>query len=132
MPDAPLDKRNPAPGFVRNPDHEVRYTPANVHVVGTVNGKTVVDSRNAILVEETNHGPVHYIPMTDCDLTVFTPTAKKTYCPYKSQASYWTITVGDTVLKDIAWSYDTPYDEAAGLKGHFGFYSDRFDRFEIR
>jgi len=113
---------NPAPGFKRKPGHVVDIKPAGVSYRAMIGQTVVADSDKALLVEESNHDPVYYVPMADCDLTLFRPTERKTYCPYKGEASYWTLRRDDAELSNIAWSYDTPFDEAMPLKGHLAFY----------
>lgn len=124
MPDAGT---NPAPGFTKNPDHKVVLGPAGKRVTVMLAGETVADSANAILCEESNHGPVYYVPMVDTRADAFTPTARSTYCPYKGTASYWSIRVGGETAENAAWSYDLPYDECASLVKHVAFYPDKVD-----
>ncbi len=128
MPDA---GSNPAPGFAKNPSHAVTLSPAGKRVVVTVGGEAIADSTRALLCEETNHGPVFYIPMTDTRVDAFTPTEKRTYCPYKGHASHWTIRVGETRADNAAWSYDLPYDEVVDLQKHLAFYPNRVDSIEV-
>lgn len=122
---------NPAPGFQRKPEHRVAFSPAGKHITATLGGVVVAESDSALLCEESNHEPVYYIPMTDCRVDQLIPTSKKTYCPYKGEASYWTLSVGDASARDAAWSYDTPYDEALPIKGHVAFYTGKLDGFEV-
>ncbi|MDF1790838.1 MAG: DUF427 domain-containing protein [Thalassobaculaceae bacterium] len=124
MPDAGI---NPAPGFTKKPEHRVALKPAGRRVLVTLGGETVADSTQAILCEESNHGPVYYVPMVDTRVDAFTPTARSTYCPYKGTASYWSISAGGTKAENAAWSYDLPYDECAALAKHVAFYGDKVD-----
>ena len=91
----------------------------------------VPDSSAALRVEETGHGPVHYLPEKDVRLDLLRPTAHKTYCPFKGTASYWTIKVGDKSAENAIWGYETPYDETEALAGHYAFYGNRVDSIEI-
>ena len=118
---------NPAPGFVKKPEHKVRLIPADKRVLVTLGGETVADSAAALLCEETGHDPVYYVPMVDIRADAFTPTSRSTYCPYKGKASYWSITAGEIRAENAAWSYDLPYDECSALTKHVAFYGDKVD-----
>jgi uncharacterized protein (DUF427 family) len=122
---------NPAPGFVKKPEHQVRLSPAQTRIVVILGGETVADSTAAILCEETGHAPVYYVPMVDTRVDAFTPTARSTYCPYKGRASYWSIGAGGTRAENAAWSYDLPYDECAALAKHVAFYGDKVEVREV-
>ena len=91
----------------------------------------IADSTAALRVEETGHGPVHYIPEKDVRLDLMQPTDHHTHCPFKGDASYWTIEVGPSGAKrrseNAVWGYPSPYDEVAGLAGHYAFYPNRVD-----
>lgn len=128
MPDAGT---NPAPGFVKKPEHQVRLTPADKRVRVSLGGETVADTTAALLCHETGHDPIYYVPMVDTRADAFTPTSRSTYCPYKGTASYWSIDAGGTKAENAAWSYDLPYDECATLAKHVAFYGDKVEVREV-
>jgi uncharacterized protein (DUF427 family) len=59
---------------------------------------------------------------------VLEPSQKHTRCPKKGQASYYSLRVGERVVKDAAWYYPDPIEGADGLKDLLAFYWDRIDR----
>jgi uncharacterized protein (DUF427 family) len=122
---------NPAPGFASRPEHRVDLVPDETRVKVVFAGTTIADSASTLRVEETGHGPVHYFPAKDVRLDLMSPTRHHTTCPFKGEASYWTIEVpagGETRRSENAvWGYQTPYDEAAGIAGYYAFYSTRVD-----
>jgi uncharacterized protein (DUF427 family) len=122
---------NPAPGFVSRPDHRVDLVPDRSHVKVVFAGATIADSTATLRVEETGHGPVHYFPEKDIRLDLMSQTRHHTTCPFKGEASYWTIEVpadGETRrAENAAWAYPTPYDETAGIAGYYAFYPSRVD-----
>jgi uncharacterized protein (DUF427 family) len=126
---------NPAPGYATQPQHRVDLLPEIRHVRVTFAGAVIADSKAALRVEETGHGPVHYVPEKDVRLDLMRPTEHKTYCPFKGDCSYWTIEVdgggGRRLSENAVWAYRAPYDEAAGLAGHYAFYASRVDRIEV-
>jgi uncharacterized protein (DUF427 family) len=122
---------NPAPGWTQKPEHRVDLHPESRRVRVTYAGAVIADTNSALRVEETGHGPVMYIPAKDMRLDLMTKTGHSTYCPFKGNASYWTIKVGDQASENAIWGYETPYDETAKLAGHYAFYGNRVDGIEI-
>lgn len=127
---------NPAPGFTSRPDYRVDLLPADRRVKVVFAGVTVADSSAALRVEETGHGPVYYLPGKDIRLDLMHRTDHHTRCPYKGEASYWTIEVpeegGATRRSENAvWAYPTPHDEVAGLAGYYAFYPNRVDSIAV-
>ncbi|MBI1171248.1 DUF427 domain-containing protein [bacterium] len=72
----------------------------------------------AVILEEAGHGPVLYVPRADMDMTLFTPTPRASTCPWKGQASYFSV----AGLDNVVWSYETPLDSVAAIAGHLAFY----------
>ncbi len=122
---------NPAPGFRKRPDHRVSIEPAEGRVVVTFAGRTVADSRRALVMHESNYPPVHYIPEADLDRSLMRPSARTTHCPFKGDASYRTLEADGRVAEDAVWSYPEPFDECADLAGHAAFYADKVDAIEV-
>jgi uncharacterized protein (DUF427 family) len=124
---------NPAPGYAEKPEHRVDLVPETRQVRVTFGGAVIAYSRAAVRVEETGHGPVHYVPEKDVRMDLLQPTAHKTYCPFKGDCSYWTIAVDGAAkqAENAVWAYRAPYDEASGLAGHYAFYKSRVDSIEV-
>ena len=123
---------NPAPGFVTSPDYRVDVLPESLRVKVVFGGVTIADSTAARRCEETGHRPVHYLPQKDIRLDLLRPTEHHTRCPYKGEASYWTIEVpaeNGAVRRseNAVWAYPAPYDEVPGLAGYYAFYTSRVD-----
>jgi uncharacterized protein (DUF427 family) len=105
----------------------LEHTPKRVRVV--VGGETIADSRRAFLLHESGLQPVYYFPPEDVRLDLFEPTDHHTRCPKKGQAAYYTIRVGDHEVKNGAWYYPEPIEQApAQLQGLIAFYFNRMDR----
>jgi uncharacterized protein (DUF427 family) len=126
---------NPAPGFASRPDHRVDLVPERRRVKVVLGGMTIADSIAALRVEETGHAPAYYLPEKDVRLDLMRPTEHHTTCPFKGEASYWTIEVpagAETRRSENAmWGYPTPYDEVAGMSGYYAFYPNRVDAITI-
>ncbi len=115
-----------APGFEKHPDYQVEIKPTDDHIRILFGDHCLADSRRPLMVTESRHHPVWYLPLADLDAQVIEPTDHSTFCPFKGHASYWTVTVADSTLENSVWAYQDPYRECEPLKDHVGFYMDRF------
>jgi uncharacterized protein (DUF427 family) len=120
---------NPAPGFEKNPDRDIRLEPSPRRVRVRFGDKWIADSTEMMLMYESGHLPVYYFPVKDVRLDLLHPTEHSSYCQYKGDASYWTIEAGGRKSENAIWAYQTPYDEmvAIGLEDYCAFYWDRVD-----
>jgi uncharacterized protein (DUF427 family) len=110
-----------------NPGHTITITPADVHVVVRVDGETIAESDHPVLLEETGMPTRYYLRPEDVRTDLLRPTSFRTECPFKGQASYWTLEVGDAVHDGIVWSYETPIPNAEAITGLMAFYNDRVE-----
>ncbi len=118
---------NPAPGFDTHPGYAVDIEPCGKHVTVELNGETIVDSKNAVLVMESRHAPVLYFPQNEVRMDLTKKTDLSTHCPFKGDASYWSITVGDRTEENSIWGYEAPFDECLTIKDYVSFYWDKMD-----
>lgn len=86
-----------------------------------VQGQTIADSRDVLVMHETRLAPVFYFPRVDVRMDLLVKSDLHTNCPFKGNASYWAIKVGETLIKDAAWSYETPYDESSSVREYIAF-----------
>jgi uncharacterized protein (DUF427 family) len=92
-----------------------------------VGDQVIAESDNALTLEEANYGPVQYMPLADVDPAVLRPTAHETYCPFKGEASYYTVTTPAGELENVIWTYEEPYDAVSEIAGHVAFYANRVE-----
>jgi uncharacterized protein (DUF427 family) len=109
------------------PDHQISIKASSDHVVVRSGGITIADSHSTLILNETNYQPVRYIPLADVDLSLLKPSELSTYCPYKGDASYYSIVVDEDTGTDAIWFYDQPYSAVAEIKDHVAFYPDRVE-----
>jgi uncharacterized protein (DUF427 family) len=95
-------------------------------------GRIVADTRQALTLREASYPPIHYVPREDVDMAALERSEKQTYCPYKGDASYFSIPVGGERSRNAAWSYETPFASVPMIKGHLAFFPDRVDSIEER
>jgi uncharacterized protein (DUF427 family) len=107
--------------------HTVTIAPADLHVEVWVDGEKVAESDRPLLLDETGLPTRYYLPRDDVRMDRLRHTTFSTHCPFKGDASYWSITVGDTTHDGIAWSYETPIPQAEAIAGYLCFYPQRVD-----
>lgn len=120
------DKR--APGFAERPDYRLAIEPCEKWVRVKLGGTTVADSTATLLVLEQGHRPVYYFPRDDVDMSRLSATDRRTHCPFKGDAAYWTVAAGGRSAENAAWSYPEPFEETRALAGHVAFYWERMDK----
>jgi len=109
------------------PNHPITVNPAERHVVVRVAGHTVADSHNALALQEASYPVVYYVPLADVDQELLQPTDHTSYCPYKGDASYYSIPAGGDRSANAIWTYREPHPAVAEIAGHVAFYPDRVD-----
>ena len=113
---------------VKIPDetHPITISPTGTHVTVRVGGVTVAETDSALSLREASYPAMQYIPLSDVDQGVLRRTQTHTYCPYKGEASYYTVQVPDGPAEtDLIWTYENPHDAVAQIAGHVAFYPDR-------
>jgi uncharacterized protein (DUF427 family) len=117
---------------IPGPDHPIRVDRNPSRVVVTVAGTVVADTVRALTLREASYPPVHYIPREDVDLAALERTQHSTYCPYKGNASYYSIPAGGERSVNAIWTYEEPYEAVAAIRDHVAFYPDRVDSIDER
>ena len=112
------------------PDHPIEITRNSRRIRVFFGGRVVADSARALTLKEARYPFVQYIPREDADMSAFSRTAHRTHCPYKGDASYFTLSVGDRRAENAVWSYEQPFPAMAQIAGHLAFYPDRVDAIE--
>lgn len=116
-----MDREPKIPG----PDHPITIEKTDVHVVVRSGEQIVADTTEALILREATYPPVYYIPITAVDRTQLRPSPTATYCPYKGDASYYSIAGPDGEIEDAIWTYTEPYPAVGAIAGHVAFYPDR-------
>jgi uncharacterized protein (DUF427 family) len=115
------------PMKIPGPDHPISIdaNPSRVRV--TVGGKVIADTRHALTLREAAYPAVQYIPRSDVDMAALRRSEHTTYCPYKGEASYYSIPSGGDRSLNAVWSYENPFEAMAQIKDHLAFYPERVD-----
>jgi uncharacterized protein (DUF427 family) len=146
--DLPSEPEPEAPGYVRvpwdsvdawleegrklvhyppNPYHRVDCRPTNRGLRVIVAGTTLVDTTDTTIVFETALEPRLYVAPSLVRIDLLRRSATTSYCNYKGDATYWSAVIGDSVVEDVAWSYDDPPPETLSITGYLSFDPARAD-----
>ncbi len=112
---------------VPGPDHPITVTANPNRVQVRFNGRIIAESTRTLTLRESTYPAVIYIPREDAHMELFERSSHMTRCPYKGEASYYSLRVGDRLAKDAVWSYEHPYPAVADITGKLAFYPDRVD-----
>jgi uncharacterized protein (DUF427 family) len=110
-------------------DHPITIAPAGKRVIVCAGGKTIVDTEQALVLREASYPPVYYLPRADADMAALTRTAHGSHCPYKGDASYYSLATEKGA--NAVWTYEDPCPSVAAIRDHLAFYPDRVDAIEI-
>jgi uncharacterized protein (DUF427 family) len=122
---------NPAPGFARQPDRIMEYTPVGKRVRVIFDGEVIGDTQAAIALQEADYPVGYYIPRSDVRMDLMRRTDHSSHCPFKGDASYWTLETSGKSAENAVWSYETPFDEAEVINGYLSFYGSKVDAIEV-
>jgi uncharacterized protein (DUF427 family) len=114
---------------VRQPtaEHPITVTPTEGHVTVRVRGQVVAETDAALSLKESTYPVVQYVPIDAVDASALRRSDTTTYCPYKGEANYYHLGVGDETVDDAIWTYEQPYPAVAQIAGHVAFYPDKAD-----
>jgi len=121
-----MSANNSGPGYKQHPEHRVEAKPVRERVRVVFDGEVIADSTDAVRLEETGFDPVYYLPRRDVKMDRLRRTTHRTRCPFKGEASYFSLASGRTA-DDAVWSYEHPYDEVSIIKDSLAFYPDKVD-----
>jgi uncharacterized protein (DUF427 family) len=109
------------------PGHRLLLHPFPRRVRAELGGETVLDTTHGFLLHESNIDPVLYVPVEDVRPEALARTGHTTHCPFKGDATYWTLRAGGQERENAVWGYETPLDDAPWLLGLVAFHPDKLD-----
>ena len=122
-----LEEDEEVAGHPRDPHKRVDALPSSRHVVVALDGVVLAETRSPVLLFETGLPTRYYLPREDVDLSLLTPTANHSHCPYKGQADeYWDVK-DRPGAKNLAWSYSDPFPAVGRIQGRICFYNELVD-----
>jgi len=111
----------------RDPFRRVDDLPSSRHIEVRVAGQLVADSRRPVVLFETGLPERYYLPKTDVRMDLLVASDTVTRCPYKGEATYYSVGVGEKLVEDIAWCYRYPLPESSRIAGHICFHGERVE-----
>jgi uncharacterized protein (DUF427 family) len=104
------------------PDHPIVLEAAPGRVQALYAGHVIADSANVLMLREASYPPVAYFPRDDVDMAFMGRTDRRTHCPYKGFASYYTLNMDGKLAENAVWSYEDPYPAMAAIHDRLAFY----------
>jgi uncharacterized protein (DUF427 family) len=117
---------------IPGPEHPITIERNPKRVTITLNRRTIADTTAALTLREAQYAAVQYIPRRDVDMTALARSQTRTHCPYKGDASYFSILDGGERSIDAIWTYEAPFGAVAAIEKYMAFYPDRVDAIEER
>jgi uncharacterized protein (DUF427 family) len=109
------------------PGHQISISPSIARVEVWIDGSKIAESDRAVLLDETGLPTRYYLPLDDVEQELLRPSDSTTTCPFKGEASYWSVEVDGKVHADLVWTYREPIPEREVIRGLVSFYNERVD-----
>lgn len=107
------------------PDHPITIAPGPRRIRVSVGGTVIAETTRALSLKEASYPAVQYIPREDARMELLRRTERTTHCPYKGDASYFTISANGQLIDNAIWTYEAPFPAVAEISGHLAFYPDK-------
>ena len=113
---------------IPGPDHPITILPAQSRVRVRLGGDVIAETSEALDLKESTYPVVHYLPRSVVQMDRLVKTAHSTHCPYKGDASYFSIIGKDgTRIENAVWSYETPFPAVKQIAGYLAFYPNKVE-----
>lgn len=110
-----------------SPEHLIDIERAGRGVTVKIDGKIIAKTENALELREAKYPPVLYIPRADVRMESLERSEHTTYCPFKGDASYYSVPALGERGQNAIWTYETPFEAVAAIEKHLAFYPDRVE-----
>jgi uncharacterized protein (DUF427 family) len=107
------------------PDHPITITPNPRRVRVTAGDIVIAETTKALTLKEAKYPAVQYVPRQDANMALLERTDRVTHCPYKGDASYYSVKADGKTLDNAIWTYETPFPAMTEISGHLAFYPDK-------
>jgi uncharacterized protein (DUF427 family) len=107
------------------PDHPITITQNPRRVRVTAGDIVIAETSRALTLKEAKYPAVQYVPREDANMALLERTDRVTHCPYKGDASYYSVKADGKTLENAIWTYETPYPAMTEISGHLAFYPDK-------
>jgi uncharacterized protein (DUF427 family) len=114
-----------SPGHQQHPTHRVVEKPVPGRLRATLGDAVLADSTDVLELDEDGNPRRFYFPRADVRMDALVPSETRSHCPFKGDASYFSLKTAEGLVADAAWSYETPYDEHAAIAGRIAFWTEK-------
>ncbi len=104
------------------PDHPITLQLAAGRLQARYAGHVIADSADVLMLKEASYPAVAYFPRPDVDMAFLARTRHSTHCPYKGEASYFSLNMDGELAENAVWTYETPYPAMAAIRERLAFY----------
>jgi uncharacterized protein (DUF427 family) len=115
---------------IPGPDHPITVAANPKRIQVRYSGHVIADTKMALTLQESSYKPVIYFPREDVEMAFLTRTDHATYCPYKGDASYYTILMDGRFAENAVWTYEDPYPAMESIRGRLAFYPNQVEIYE--
>jgi uncharacterized protein (DUF427 family) len=112
---------------IPGPDHPITITPAARRWRAKFQGHVIADSADALVLQEASYPPVVYFPRDHVSMEYLRRTERSTHCPYKGDASYYTLAMDGHFGENAVWTYESPFPAMAAIAGRLAFYPNQVE-----
>src|SRR5471032_3011600 len=116
---------------IPGPDHPITVTANPRRIQALYNGHVIADTRRALTLKEASYKAVIYFPREDVEMAFLTRTEHSTYCPYKGDASYYSLVMDGRFAENAVWTYETPYPAMETIRDLVAFYPNQVEIHEV-
>jgi uncharacterized protein (DUF427 family) len=113
------------------PDHPITVERARTRWRAMLSDGVIADSDAALVLREADYPAVVYFPRDSVSMEYMARTDRVTHCPYKGDATYYTIRRNSEIAENAAWSYDDPSDGVGQIAGYVAFYTDQVEVYAV-
>jgi uncharacterized protein (DUF427 family) len=116
---------------IPGPDHPITVEPAKRRWRALYAGHVIADSNDAIVLREADYPAVVYFPREDVAMEYMARTDKRSHCPYKGDAAYYTLNMDGHFAENAVWTYEEPFEAMSPIAGRLAFYPDKVEVYEV-
>jgi uncharacterized protein (DUF427 family) len=114
-----------------SPEHPIAIEPANTRWRARFAGHVIADTNDAVILTEADYPPVVYFPRRDVAMEYMSRTDRKTHCPYKGDAAYYSIYMDGELVENAVWTYEHPFEGMEAIADRLAFYTNRIEVYAV-
>lgn len=105
--------------------HRIELVESTSHLRLMLHGSVIADSAEPLLLHETGYPVRYYLSRQDVCEALLVPSDTITHCPYKGEATFYSVVIGDEIVEDFFWCYRRPKAGLSPIAGRLSFLQER-------